>query len=124
MPPEEASADRDELMYAKMAHNALKGGQSLSESLMNVSNSGGNNRGGDLIPSTTLNEGVKNVVNNYLAENFGLIVEESIKTTILDMYAVERIKDVLNEYYKPMIKNTIREVFREMKKEQQEKQKL
>ena len=128
MIPEQSSEDRDELMYAQMSHKALKGGQSLSESLMNVSTGG--NRGGinggnnELIQSSTLNEGVKNVVNNYLAENFGLIVEESIKNTILDMYAVERIKDVLNEYYKPMIKNTIREVFREIKKEQQEKQKL
>jgi len=129
MTPDQSSVDRDELMYAQMSHKALKGGQSLSESLMNVS-TGGVNRGGvnggsnELIQSSTLNEGVKNVVNNYLAENFGLIVEESIKNTILDMYAVERIKDVLNEYYKPMIKNTIREVFREIKKEQQEKQKL
>ena len=116
--PELGQSERDELMYAQMQKKALRGGQSLSESLMSVAGAGGNqNGGGQPIASSQLTEGVKNVVNNYLAENFGLIVEESIKSTILEMYAVQRIKEVLQEN-KSMIKSIVLEILKEMKAKQ------
>jgi hypothetical protein len=58
-------------------------------------------------------ENVKNVVNNYLTENLGLVFEEAIKGTIIEMYAVERIKEVLNEnrdLIKAVVIETIREI--------------
>ena len=60
-----------------------------------------------------LGESVKRIVNNYLIENFGPVVEEAIKSTILEMYAVERIKEVLNEN-KEMIKSVVIETIREI----------
>jgi len=116
MNPEFSEADRDELMYAKMSKKALMGGNSLSENLMSFTGQATNN-GGNPIQSSVLTEGVKNVVNNYLAENFGLIVEESIKNTILEMYAVERIKQVLQEN-KGMLKAIMYEIIKENKAKQ------
>jgi hypothetical protein len=60
-----------------------------------------------------LAESVKNLVNNHLAENLGPIFEEAIKNTILEMYAVERIKEVLNEN-KEIIKSLVYETIREL----------
>jgi len=58
-------------------------------------------------------ENVKGIVNNYLVENFGPIVEEAIKSTILELYAVERIKEVLTEN-KEIIKTVVYETIREL----------
>jgi hypothetical protein len=60
-----------------------------------------------------LTENVKKIVNNYLIENFGPVVEEAIKSTIIEMYAVERIKEVLQEN-KEMIKSLVYETIREI----------
>lgn len=60
-----------------------------------------------------LTENVKKIVNNYLVESFGPIVEEAIKSTILEMYAVERIKDVLTEN-REMIQNIVYDTIREL----------
>ena len=58
-------------------------------------------------------ENVKKVVSNYLIENLGPIMEESIKSTILELYAVDRIKEVLTEN-KEMIKTIVYETIREL----------
>jgi len=58
-------------------------------------------------------ENVKNVVNGYLSENLGPIFEEAIKGTIIEMYAVERIKEVLNEN-RDLIKTVVVETIREI----------
>ena len=60
-----------------------------------------------------LTENVKNIVNNHLIENFGPVLEEAIKSTILEMYAVERIKEVLHEN-KDLIKSVVIETIREI----------
>jgi hypothetical protein len=52
-------------------------------------------------------------VNNYLIENFGPVVEEAIKSTILEMYAVERIKEVLHEN-KDLVKTIVYDTIREL----------
>jgi hypothetical protein len=58
-------------------------------------------------------ESVKNVVNNYLTENLGTVFEEAIKGTIIEMYAVERIKEVLSEN-RDLIKSVVIETIREI----------
>lgn len=58
-------------------------------------------------------EGVKGIVNNYLTENLGVVFEEAIKGTIIEMYAVERIKEVLNEN-RDLIKTVVIETIREI----------
>lgn len=68
--------------------------------------------------SMNLNEGylvenVKKIVDNYLIDNFGPVVEEAIKSTILELYAVDRIKEVLHgnkELIKSLVLETIREI--------------
>lgn len=67
-----------------------------------------------------LTENVKKIVDNYLIENFGPIVEEAIKSTILEMYAVERIKEVLTEN-KEMIKSLVYDTIREIQEKVKEK---
>jgi hypothetical protein len=58
-------------------------------------------------------ENVKKIVDNYLIDNFGPVVEEAIKGTIIEMYAVERIKEVLTEN-REMIKTLVYETIREI----------
>jgi hypothetical protein len=58
-------------------------------------------------------ENVNKIVHNYLAENLGPVFEEAIKSTIIEMYAVERIKEVLNEN-REMIKSVVIETIKEI----------
>lgn len=60
-----------------------------------------------------LNENVKKMVNNYLVENFGPILEEAIRDTVIEMFAVERIKSVLHEN-KDLIKSVVIETIRDI----------
>lgn len=109
--------DRDELMYNDLSKKALKNGQTLSESLMSLTGQGQQNnlqQNRSDLNHSQLNDGVKNIVNNYLAENFGFILEESIKNTLLEMYAVDRIKQVLIEN-KGLIKKIMYEILKENK---------
>lgn len=71
------------------------------------------NNGIPMINEGYLTESVKRTVNNYLMENFGPIVEEAIKSTILEMYAVERIKEVITEN-REIIKTVVYETIREL----------
>lgn len=71
------------------------------------------NNGMPMLNEGYLVENVKKVVSNYLIENLGPIMEESIKSTILELYAVDRIKEVLNEN-KEMIKTIVYETIREL----------
>ena len=69
--------------------------------------------GAPMINEGYLVENVKKVVSGYLIENLGPIMEESIKSTILELYAVDRIKEVLQEN-KEMIKTIVYETIREL----------
>ena len=118
-----SSPERDEQLYADLEN---KRKQTLTESIgsyINTPKMGApmqNNyqpqqqNTSMQINEAYLSENVKGIVNNYLSENFGPIVEEAIKSTILEMYAVERIKEVLQEN-KDLIKTVVVEVFREIK---------
>ena len=79
---------------------------------------------GQPVAPNQLNEGylvenVKKIVDNYLINNFGPVVEEAIKSTILEMYAVDRIKEVLNEN-KDLVKSMVYETLREIQKKNKE----
>lgn len=60
-----------------------------------------------------LGERVKKLVDNYLVENFAPVIEEAIRSTIIEMYAVDRIKTVLNEN-REMIKKIVYETIKEL----------
>jgi len=74
------------------------------------------------INEAALTENVKNVVNNYLTENLGSVFQEAIKGTIIEMYAVERIQEVLNEN-KDLIKSVVVETIREIQNKNKQKKK-
>jgi len=59
-------------------------------------------------------ENIKKMVNNYLAENLPPIIQEAFRDTIIEMYSIERIKEVLQEN-KEMIKSVVVEVIKEIK---------
>lgn len=110
------SPERDELLWAEMERRKK---QTLYESTQNI------NQPVASIPNNAnygkpmnlneqyLAESVKNIVNNHLVENLGPILEEAIKSTILEMYAVDRIKEVLHEN-KEMMKTLVYETIREI----------
>jgi len=70
------------------------------------------------IPSAQINEAVliesvQQIVNSHLQQNLGPIFDEAIKGTIIEMYAIERIKGVLNEnrdLIKDVVIQTIKEI--------------
>jgi hypothetical protein len=124
------SPERDELLFAEFEKRRK---QTLAESIEGFNKSNGapviptyNNippvtpgygqpavAGVPMLNEQYLGESVKRIVNNYLIENFGPVVEEAIKSTILEMYAVERIKEVLTEN-KDMIKTIVAETLKEI----------
>jgi len=61
-----------------------------------------------------LTESVKDIVNTHLTENLGPIFEEAIKGTIIEMYAIERIQEVLHEN-RDLIKEVVVETIREIR---------
>jgi len=112
------SPERDEQLYQDLE---IKRKQTIAESIeqyaktppvgapMHQTNVGQSMQ----LNETYLVENVKKIVNNYLVENFGPVLEEAIKNTIIEMYAVERIKEVLLEN-KEMIKTVVYETIREL----------
>lgn len=71
------------------------------------------------INESYLMEGVQKIVNTYLSESLAPILEETIKSTILELYAVERIKEVMqenSEIIKKVVYETIREIQSKSKK--------
>jgi hypothetical protein len=110
--------ERDDLMYRDMGGMKNK---TLAESIQQYTSTpvvGAPMRNQPPQQAGQLNEGflvenVKKMVNNYLAENLEPVFEEAIKSTIIEMYAVERIKEVLHEN-KEMIKGLVVEVIKEI----------
>jgi len=127
------SPERDEQLYVDLEN---KRKQTLAESIQQFTNSKtgtppaqtANYNGTQYLTSApnaapvgapmqlneaALVENVKNVVNGYLSENLGAVFEEAIKGTIIEMYAVEQIKKVLNEN-RDLIGSVVKEVIREI----------
>lgn len=65
-------------------------------------------------------ENVKKVVDGYLNENYGQLLEDSIKNAVIEMYAIERIKTVINEN-KSMIRDVVIETIRELQAKSKKK---
>ena len=116
--PVEMSPERDEQLFIDLQN---KNKQTLAESIAPYIGGGQKknlNQTASAVPAAQLNEGylvenVKKIVDNYLIDNFGQVVEEAIKDTIIEMYAAERIKEVLTEN-KEMIRGVIIEVIKEI----------
>jgi hypothetical protein len=116
--PVEMSPEREEQMFIDLQN---KNKQTLAESIAPYIAGGQKknvNQASGAVPAAQLNEGylvenVKKIVDNYLIDNFGQVVEEAIKDTIIEMYAAERIKEVLTEN-KEMIRGVIIEVIKEI----------
>ncbi len=69
--------------------------------------------GGLMLNEAVINEAAIKAVNNYLTENLAFVLEGAIKETILDLYATERIKQVINEtpeMIETIVVNTIRKI--------------
>jgi len=141
--PVNMSPERDEQLFSDLEK---KRNQTLAESIASYTgNQGGQTSGSvdfngtkyltqpptatqqqsSVSQPTQINEGalvenVKNVVNGYLSENLGGVFEEAIKGTIIEMYAVERIKDVLNEN-RDLIKSVVIETIREIQAKNKKK---
>lgn len=127
----EMSPERDELLFAEFekrrkstlagdieGFNRTAGQPNNNNNYQNVPYVGqpmnpNAGAGQPMLNEQYLGESVKRIVNNYLIENFGPVVEEAIKSTILEMYAVERIKEVLTEN-REMIKTLVYETIREI----------
>jgi len=109
------SPDREELMYKDFNLKANKNsglGDALNEF---VGSPRPQQKFGapQMINEEILNENVKKLVNNYLSENLEAIFEEAIKETILELYAMDRIKTVINEN-KDIVKTAVYDVLREI----------
>jgi hypothetical protein len=135
--PIDMSPERDEQLFVDIER---KRKQTLAESIEGFTGAQPRTNQGNYVdyngqkllttpPATgglsTINEGVlvenvKKIVNGYLSENLGPIFEEAIKDTIIEMYAVERIKEVLKEN-REMIKTVVIETIREIQQKNKAK---
>jgi len=109
------SPERDELLWEEIEKRKK---QTLTEQLETMSGKPVNNGMSQQRSQMNLNEGylvenVKKIVDNYLVDNFGPIVEEAIKSTILELYAVDRIKEVLYEN-KELLRGAVIDVIKEI----------
>lgn len=73
-----------------------------------------------MLNEAALINSVKGVVDKYLMENFGNVVEDAIKSTILELYAAEKIKEVLTEN-RDLIKSVVIETIREIQAKNKQK---
>ena len=115
------SPERDELLYRDLDKqrkqtiaDAMAAGIAPNKNMNTGMPSYNPNNGQPMqINEGYLVENAKKIVDNYLIDNFGPVVEEAIKGTIIEMYAVERIKEVLQEN-REMIKTLVYETIREI----------
>ena len=124
----EMSPEREEQMWQEFQKSKK---QTLAESIQGFSNQGMNQQypqqqyqqppqQAPMLNEEHILGAVKSTVDGYLKENFGLVVEDAIKSTILEMYATERIKEVLFEN-KDLIRSAVKEVIREIQERNKQK---
>jgi hypothetical protein len=105
--------DRDELFFRDLEKRPKL---TLSESISKLRETNDDNvsfKDKKNINNDSLVEDVKNIVDNHLSENIRGIIEETIKNTIIEMYALERIKQVITEnddLIEKIVLNTIRKI--------------
>jgi len=104
--------EREELLFRNFEKNKKN---TLSESLLNYNNQNNTQQQSQQQFQQPLNEtlinNVHKIVNNYITEGFGVIVEETIKSTIIELFAAEKIKEVLYEN-KEMIQKIVIETIK------------
>ena len=136
--PVQMSPERDEQMYADMRN---MGNKTLAESIQGFSganpaatntapvvNYGGNQYltsapagvpvAGGQINEGVLVESVKQIVNGHLVESLSPILEEAIKSTVLEMYAIEQVRKVITDNPE-IINEAVYRTIRELKKKKQ-----
>lgn len=137
--PIEMSPERDEQLFADLEK---KKNQTIAESIANFQGGAGtttpaptvNYNGQQMLTSIPANvvstgqineaalvENVHTIVNSHLQQNLGPIFEEAIKGTIIEMYAIERIQDVLREN-RDLIKDVVVETIKEIQARTKAKQ--
>ena len=62
--------------------------------------------------NNVLNESIEAVIDKKLMENFEMLAEDAVKNTIVEIYAIERIKNVLQENNE-LLRTKIFEIIRE-----------
>lgn len=114
------SADRDEQLFAEFKRMKANNNKTLADSIENYSTTptvGASmnqpNAAGQVLNEAYLNEKVNSIVDGRLVENLGLVMEEAMKNTIIEMYAVERIKTVLHEN-KELIRTVVIDTIKEI----------
>lgn len=133
------SPERDEQMFQDLAK---KNNQTLAESISNFTGTHGGTPTSPVVDyagkqyltsppqdavlpqnlnEAALVESVRGMVNTHLSENLGSIFEEAIKNTIIEMYAVERIEEVLHGN-KDLIKDVVVETIKEIQARSRAKQ--
>jgi len=108
-----AQDDRDELMYNKF-DNALN--ERLQNTKLPMGADGIRSSEKRLSSSGTINEGALiNLMDRYMNENYGAVIEKSIRNVMFEAYSTDRIKNVLTEN-KDFIKTIVVEIIRELQK--------
>lgn len=128
------SGERDEQLFAEFEKRR---NQTLADSIESytkiprvgapMNNNANNYPPNNGVQPMMLNEGhlvesVKKVVDGYLVESFGPIVEEAIQSTIIEMYAIERIKKVLHEN-RELIRSVVIETIRDIQNKNKQNKK-
>ena len=111
-PPVQQSPERDALLYEELERKTkeyLGGGTSTPTQEVNIPQQG-------LVSPNSLNESVKKVID----ENFAHIVEHAMKDAIVEIYAVERIKEVLEEN-ESMVRDVVIKTIRELQNKNKKK---
>jgi len=121
MPVTEAP-DRDDLLYAEFERKKRE----LYENFPTIYKNPPQQQQQPARTGQVLNEevilDVKRDVIGYIKENFAPIVEEAMKDAIMEMYAVERIKQVINEnndIIEKIVIDTIRKIQERNKQKKQ-----
>ena len=111
------SPERDDQIFNAFANKSQR---TIAESIGDLSPKQNNQQQYQQPNAPVANKAVESLIADYLGNNLGILLEDSIKSVILEMYSVERIKLVLNEN-RDMIKSIVAEVIKELYNKQQTK---
>ena len=94
--------------YFKQFNNRSLGGREQSVPVRTLSE--------ELYPKSSINEtALINIMDRYMNENYGPVIERSIRNVMFESYSTDRIKNVMLEN-KGFIKEIVVEIIRELQK--------
>lgn len=102
--------DRDELLYAEFERKQRELYQNYPNTYKTPPQQ---SRGGGQVLNEEVMREIKTDIIGYIKENFAPIIEEAMKDAIMDMYAEERIKQVITEntdVVEKIVVDTIRKI--------------